>query len=126
MEAFEQDLGLKLAVEYSYDGEQNLVTSYIPWNAWNLIFPVVFVFGVAFIITYVTNMVVRFESKTVWKADRMYVAYQIVFIAVLAVTIWRWFLVNMSNPLYPSIVMLISGIITLLTPRIIDNNNDEF
>lgn len=93
---------------------------------WNVIFPIIFVLGVVFIITYVTNMVVRFESKTVWKADRMYIMYQIVYVAVMAVMIWRWFLVDMSNSLYPSAIMIIAGIITLLTPKIIDNNNDEF
>jgi len=109
IETFEQDLGLNGAP-----------------LTWNVIFPIIFVLGVVFIITYVTNMVVRFESKTVWKADRMYIMYQIVYVAVMAVMIWRWFLVDMSNSLYPSAIMIIAGIITLLTPKIIDNNNDEF
>ena len=109
MDAFAYDLALK----------DNPLT-------WNILFPIVFIFGVAFIVTYVTNMVIRFESKTVWKADRMYVVYQIVYVAVMAVVIWRWFLVSLTNPLYPSIILIIAGIITLLTPKIVDNNNDEF
>jgi hypothetical protein len=107
--AFEQDLGLN----------DNPIS-------FNIVFPVIFFAGIFFIVVYMANMLIRLESKTLWKADRLYILYQVVFFAVLVVVILRWFFLEMSNFVFPSLMMIVSGIMTLVTPKIVDNNNDEF
>jgi len=113
---FKQDLGL--------NSNAPLGSPQNPW--YNLLFPILFLLGLAFVIYYVGNMIVRIESKQVWKADSLFVLYQIVFTGLMLITIWRWFLINLTNALLPSIVMIIAGIMNLFIPRIIDNNNNDF
>lgn len=95
-----------------------------PWA--NIIFPIAFFLGLCFIVYYITNMVVRFETKELWKADRLFFVYQVVFNTILIITIWRWFFINITNALVPSVIMLVSGFINLITPKIVDNNNPDF
>ena len=113
---FKQDLGL--------NSNAPLGSPQNPW--YNLLFPILFLLGLAFVIYYVGNMIVRIESKQIWKADCLFVLYQIVFTGLMLITIWRWFLINLTNALLPSIVMIIAGIMNLFIPRIIDNNNNDF
>ena len=114
--AFKKDLGLDKAAPLG--SAQN------PW--YNLMFPILFMLGIAFVVYYVGNMIVRLEAKQIWKADRMFVVYQIVFTGLMLITIWRWFLVDLTNAMLPSIVMIIAGIMNLFIPRIIDSNNNDF
>lgn len=114
--SFKRDLGL--------DKQAPLGSSANPW--YHLIFPILLMLGFSFVIYYVGNMIIRVEAKQIWKADNMFILYQIVFTGLLLVTIWRWFLIDLSNALAPSIVMILSGILNLCTPKIIDNNNDDF
>lgn len=107
--SFKNDLGL---------GEEPL--------DYHLIFPILIMLGFSFIVYYVGNMIVRVETKQIWKADRMFLTYQIVFTGLMLITIWRWFLVNLSNAVLPSIIMIASGILNLCTPKIVDNNNQDF
>ncbi len=114
--AFKQDLGLNSAAPLG--SAQN------PW--YNLIFPTAFLLGIAFVIYYVGNMIIRIEAKQIWKADRLFLVYQIVFTGLLLITIWRWFLIDLTNALLPSIVMILAGVMNLFIPRIIDNDNADF
>lgn len=114
--AFKNDLGL--------NNEMPLGSASNPW--YHVMFPVLFILGVCFIVYYVGNLIVRFETKQIWKADRLFIVYQIVFTGLLVITIWRWFLLDLSNALAPSVIMIISGILNLCTPKIIDNNNLDF
>lgn len=114
--SFKRDLGL--------DQQAPLGSAGNPW--YHLVFPVLLMLGFSFVIYYVGNMIIRVEAKQIWKADNMFILYQVVFTGLLLVTIWRWFLVDLSNALAPSIVMIISGILNLCTPKIIDNNNEDF
>lgn len=95
-----------------------------PW--YNLVFPVLFLLGISFIVYYIGNMIIRIEAKQLWKADRMFLVYQIVFTGLLLITIWRWFLIDLTNALLPSIAMVVAGILNLFIPRIIDNDNSDF
>ena len=95
-----------------------------PW--YNLVFPVLFLLGISFIVYYIGNMIIRIEAKQIWKADRMFLVYQIVFTGLLLITIWRWFLIDLTNALLPSIAMVVAGILNLFIPRIIDNDNSDF
>jgi hypothetical protein len=119
MDIFKADLGLETDAE--------VLEKIYPKNvAPNIIYPLIFFSGIVFIITYIANMVARFESKTLWKADRLYILYQFVFLAVVAVVIWRWFLINLSVATWSGVIILLCGIVTLVTPKIVDNNNNEF
>ena len=114
--AFKRDLGL------NEDAPLGSATN--PW--YNLLFPILFILGCCFIIYYVGNMIVRMETKQIWKADQLFLLYQIVFTGLLLITIWRWFLTDLTNAMIPSIVMLVTGIANLFIPRIIDNDNQDF
>lgn len=114
--SFKKDLGL--------DKSAPLGSAQNPW--YNLMFPILFMLGIAFVVYYVGNMIIRIEAKQIWKADRLFVVYQIVFTGLMLITIWRWFLVDLSNAMLPSIFMIVAGIMNLFIPRIIDNNNNDF
>ncbi len=114
--AFKRDLGL--------DAEAPLGSAVNPW--YHIMFPILLMIGFCFVIYYVGNMIIRVEAKQIWKADNLFLIYQLVFTGLLLITIWRWFLIDLSNALFPSVVMIISGILNLCTPKIIDNNNQDF
>lgn len=116
IDAFKTDLGL--------NHTQQLGSPENPW--YRLMFPILFILGASFVIYYVGNLIVRVELKQVWKADRLFILYQIVFTGLLLITIWRWFLLDLSNALLPSVIMIVSGILNLFIPKIIDNNNVDF
>lgn len=115
-DAFKKDFG--------FDKSAPLGSAQNPW--WNLAFPFLFFLGICFIVYYVGNMIVRIEAKQIWKADRWFLLYQIVFTGLLVVTIWRWFWLDLTNALLPSIVMIVAGFMNLFIPRIIDNDNSDF
>lgn len=115
-QSFKNDFGL--------NQEKPLGSAGNPW--FFLFFPVLFILGFSFVVYYVGNLIVRVEAKQMWKADRLFVVYQIVFTGLLLITIWRWFLLDLSNALLPSVIMVVSGILNLCTPKIVDNNNQDF
>ncbi|MBR4418637.1 MAG: hypothetical protein IKT33_01385 [Clostridia bacterium] len=114
--AFKRDLGLN--TDAPLGSAQN------PW--YNLMFPVLFLLSISFVVYYVGNMIIRIETKQIWKADRLFFVYQIVFTGLLLITVWRWFLIDLTNALLPSIVMILAGVMNLFIPRIIDNDNADF
>ena len=114
--AFKKDFGL--------DETAPLGSAENPW--YNLLFPILFLLGICFVIYYVGNMIVRIEAKQIWKADRLFVLYQVMFTGLMLITIWRWFLIDLTNALIPSVVMIIAGIMNLFIPRIVDNDNNDF
>ncbi|MBO4726276.1 MAG: hypothetical protein J5598_01585 [Clostridia bacterium] len=114
--AFKRDLGL--------DASAPLGSAENPW--YNLLFPILLMLGFSFIIYYVGNMILRVQAKQVWKADRLFILYQMVFTGLLLITIWRWFLLDFTNAVFPSVIMIASGVLNLCTPKIIDNNNQDF
>ncbi|MCQ2381867.1 MAG: hypothetical protein MJ054_01035 [Clostridia bacterium] len=114
--AFKRDLGL--------DKTAPLGTNENQW--YHLVFPVLLILGFCFVVYYVGNMIIRVETKQIWKADNLFILYHIVFTFLLLVTIWRWFLLDLSNAVWPSVIMIISGLINLCTPKIIDNDNQDF
>jgi len=115
-ESFKKDLGL--------DAAARLGSAENPW--YHLLFPVLLLLGFSFVIYYVGNMILRVQANQMWKADRLFILYQVVFTGLLLITIWRWFLVDFSNAVFPSVIMIISGVLNLCTPKIIDNNNQDF
>ena len=92
------------------------------------LFPFVFFAGIIWIGGYIINLISKIESKKLYQADRLNTLYKIIFtIVVLSVVIRSFFFTFPYLSVSIEIVFfVISGIITLFTPRIIDNNNDEF
>lgn len=115
-DAFKTDLGLNSVAP--------LGSATNPW--YRLLFPVLLILGFAFVVYYIGNMIIRVEAKQTWKADNLFVLYQSVFTGLLLITIWRWFLLDLSNAMLPSVIMIISGVLNLCTPKIIDNHNQDF
>jgi hypothetical protein len=91
-----------------------------------VVFPIVFILGIVFLVGYIANMVGRIENKTLWKSDRLYILYQIVFTAMLVGIVCRCFLENLTVPRLAVVILVISGIATLCIPQVKDNDNSEF
>jgi hypothetical protein len=91
-----------------------------------ILFPLIFILGLAFMVGYIAQLVGRIESKTLWRADRLYFVYQVVFTAVLLSIVCRSFFAELQTDKFVVIVLVLAGIVTLCTPPIRDNNNDEF
>ena len=114
--SFKNDLGL---VE-----KTPLGSAANPW--YHVLFPILFILGLCFVTYYVGNLILRFEAKQMWKADHLFIMYQIVYTGLLLITVWRWFLVDLTNALIPSVIMVVFGVLNLCTPKIKDNNNTDF
>jgi uncharacterized membrane protein SpoIIM required for sporulation len=71
-------------------------------------------------------MIGRFESKTLWQTDRYYILYQFVFTAMLMGIVCRSFFAELVVDRLAVITLIAAGIVTLCTPPIVDNDNDEF
>jgi hypothetical protein len=91
-----------------------------------ILFPLVFITGIVFIIWYIAQLVGRIESKTLWRADRFYFIYQIVFTATMLSIVCRSFFAELRTDKFVVITLILVSIATLCTPPIQDNNNEEF
>ena len=91
-----------------------------------ILFPLIFLSGIAFVVIYISNLVGRIESKTLWRADRLYVLYQLVFTAVMVAVVCRTFFADLVVDRWAVPILVFTGVVTLCTPPIRDNNNDEF
>jgi hypothetical protein len=91
-----------------------------------IIFPLLFISGILFIVTYISNLVGRKETNTIWRADRLYVLYQLISTALMVAVVCRSFFADLIVDRFAVIILIITGIMTLCTPPIRDNNNDEF
>ena len=91
-------------------------------------FPIVFFAGIILICLYIANLVGHIESKELYKADRYDLWYRIVFtITLLSLVIRSFFAPPYLNVPIPIVCLAVaSGLITWLTPKIVDNDNNEF
>jgi hypothetical protein len=96
------------------------------FRSMRILFPLIFLSGIVFVIVYIANLVGRIESKTIWRADRLYALYQFVFTAVMVAVVCRSFFADLVVDKLAVIILAVTGIMTLCTPPIRDNNNDEF
>jgi len=88
-------------------------------------FPVVFFAGLIWVCIHIVNLGGHMDKKTLYHADRFDWLYRLVFIVTVTATVVRSFL-TLRIPWVIIVICIISGLMTLLTPRIVDNNNDEF
>ena len=92
-------------------------------------FPIVFFAGLAWVCGYIANLVGKIEDRNLYLADRFDWLYKIIFTITILATVVRSFLFAKPYLNVPTVIVtlfVVSGIITLLTPKIIDNNNEEF
>ena len=101
-------------------------------------FPVIFFAGLVFVIVYIVNLTIKIEDNNLYLADRLNWLYKAVFTITILAMIVR---ILFAEELYRSMLNLTlsfniltfavalcvaSGVVTLLTPKIVDNDNDEF
>jgi ABC-type antimicrobial peptide transport system permease subunit len=94
---------------------------------WNL-FPIVFILGLIWVCVYITNLVAHLESKKLYLADRLDWLYRLVFCFTVVSLIIRSIFAEpyLTVPVPIVAICIISGIMTLAIPKIVDNDNDEF
>ena len=92
-------------------------------------FPIIFFVGIIWICIYISNLVGKIEDKNLYLADRFDWLYKLVFtITILSMIVRSFFFIKpyLAVPTEIIILCIISGVLTLLTPKIVDNNNEEF
>ena len=91
-------------------------------------FPVVFFSGLILVCAYIINLVGHMDSEELYLADRFDLVYKIVFTITILSMALRAILSEpyLNVPVTIMVVCIFSGILTLVTPKIVDNNNDEF
>jgi len=92
-------------------------------------FPLVFFAGLIWVCVYIANLLSKIEDKNLYLADRHDWLYKLIFTVTILSVIIRSFIFEqpyLSVPTFIVSLFIISGILTLLTPNIIDNNNDDF
>lgn len=90
-------------------------------------FPVVFFAGLVWICLYIVNLAGHIDDQDLYHADRHDLIYKIVFIVTVMSMVFRCFVfASLAVPREITIICIVSGIITMFTPKIVDNNNEEF
>jgi hypothetical protein len=89
-------------------------------------FPFIFFAGIAWICIYIANLTGHFESRDLYLADRYDWLYKTVFTITILAMIMRSMFYSLSVPPVIIIICAVSGLMTLATPKIVDNTNDEF
>jgi len=90
-------------------------------------FPAIFFLGLGWICVYIVNLAGHIDDKNLQHADRYDWLYKIIFTTTVMSLVFRSFVfASLSVPPAITTICIISGILTLLTPKILDYNNDEF
>ena len=89
-------------------------------------FILVFFAGVVVVCLYGAVLAGNMEERKLYLADRYDWIYKLVVTVLVVSTLLRSFLSRLGVPIVITVLFIISGLLVLLTPRIIDNNNDEF
>jgi len=92
-------------------------------------FPYVFFAGLIWVCIYMANLISKIEDKNLYLADRYEWVYKIVFtVTILAIIVRCFFFLKpfFAIPVEIVVLCVVSGVLTLITPKIIDNNNNDF
>ena len=91
-------------------------------------FPFIFVGGSLYISVYLANLVGHIEDKNLYLADRHDKIFKAVFVITIMSMVLQSFLYAspLTVPVVITVMCILSGVAVLFTPKIIDNNNDEF
>ena len=92
-------------------------------------FPVIFFAGIIFVCVHISILIAKIEDKNLYLADRFDWLYKLIFTITILSMIVRGFVfaqpyLNIST--FIVTLCAVSGVVTLLTPRIVDNDNKEF
>jgi len=104
----------------------NMKLFWTDFISWRFAFPVLFFAGLAWICVYIINLAGHIDDKDLHHADRLDWLYKLVFFLTVTALVVRSILGNLFVPGPIVIICILSGVITLFIPKIVDNNNDEF
>lgn len=109
---------------FLFDNAYDLGNDFRNWNP----FPLILLGGLSFVIGYIAFLISRLWDNTVFRADRLDILYKIIFsIVLISICIRSLFIEPYLNvPVHLIILSVVSGIATWVTPRIVDNNSEEF
>lgn len=82
--------------------------------------------GVIVVCIYGANLAGHIEDDNVYLADRYDWVYKLVVTVLVVSTLLRRFLYNLSVPVIITVLFIFSGLLVLIIPKIVDNNNEEF
>jgi len=89
-------------------------------------FPIVFFVGLIWICIYIVHLAGHIDDKNLHHADRFDWLYRIVFSVTVIAIVVRTVFIQIFPPWPIVTICIISGVLALITPKIVDNNNDEF
>ena len=91
-------------------------------------FPLVFFIGIFWVSFFIINLVSKIEDKNLYLADRLDWLYKVIFIITILSMVVRSMLEKpyLNVPIEIIVLGIISGVLTLITPKIVDNDNQEF
>ena len=96
-------------------------------------FPILFFLGILMIFFYISLLVGKLENKKLSHADRFDIPYRIVFTCTLLMLVLRSFLGDFNGegtilnvPIIIIVLAIASGLVTWMTPKIKDNDNNDF
>lgn len=91
-------------------------------------FPVIFIAGTLYISFHIANLVGHYDDGKLYLADRHDWIFKVVFVITIVSMLIQCFLFStpLSVPIIITVLCIVSGIMVLFTPKIVDNNNDEF
>jgi hypothetical protein len=95
-------------------------------TSWVFAFPIVFFTGLIWICAYIVHLAGKIDDKNLHHADRFDWLYKLVFTITVVAIVVRTVFIYLFPPWPIVAICIISGVMALLTPRIVDNNNDEF
>jgi len=108
---------------FIFDNKQYFIDDF---QSMRIFFSIAYIIGTLFIIGYISNMMTRFETKTLWRADRLYILYQFIFTTMLVCIVCRSFFAELVVDKTVVIILILSCVANLLIPPIKDNDNKEF
>ncbi|MCL2570305.1 MAG: hypothetical protein FWE16_03810 [Firmicutes bacterium] len=90
--------------------------------------PIFFFGGLILVLIYIGFLVGRIEDKRLFLADKYDIPYKIMFSALLIFMNIRSLFIEpyLNIPITIIVLSLVSGAATWLTPRLVENNNEEF
>lgn len=106
-------------------------------TSYMVFFPILFFLGILLVLIYITMLVVAIESQNLIHSDRFDIAYRIVFTVVFLMVLIRGFIGDYANPADTGVYVLSapiqiialligSGFVTWVLPRIHDNDSPDF
>jgi hypothetical protein len=91
-------------------------------------FPVIFFAGIIFVCIYIGFLVSRIEDNALHRADKFDLAYKIIFSLLMIYISIRSFFIEpyLEVDAIMISILIFCGVVNWCTPRLVDNDNEEF